>query len=110
MKCKIAVVQFNSYLDQPNKNLIKAEAFIKEASLSGADVIVFPEYFLTAPVWKRPDIIDSDFSFRKHFVRWAKEYKLDIVTGSFWNRIKLEHPTQAIILILKALLKVAIEK
>jgi predicted amidohydrolase len=50
MKVKIAVVQFEINQYNPDKNLSKAEKFIAEASESKADIIVFPEDFITGPI------------------------------------------------------------
>lgn len=83
MKFKMAVVQFDSVIHQPVENLIRAENFIRLASLAGAGVILFPEDFVTAPIWNRPDLIDDSFAYRDKFIQLAKQYKIDIVTGSF---------------------------
>jgi predicted amidohydrolase len=48
VKLKIAVVQFEIQRFAPEDNLKKAEQFIKEAALE-AQVIVFPEDFITVP-------------------------------------------------------------
>ncbi|MGB4420561.1 MAG: carbon-nitrogen hydrolase family protein [Candidatus Saccharimonadales bacterium] len=88
MKFKIAVVQFDSQIHEPKQNLIKAERFIKEASEKGAGVIIFPEDFITAPIWNKLDLIDRNFTYRDMFIRFAKEYKIDIITGSFLEENK----------------------
>jgi len=84
MKFKVAVVQFRSNMFNPEKNLEKAEKFIKNAS-ERADIIIFPEYFLTGDV--EPKLIerfeDKIGKYRKHFQKLARKYKIDIIPGSF---------------------------
>lgn len=53
MKVKIAVVQFDTITHKPELNIKKAERFIYQATEQGADVVVFPEDFMTAPVRTR---------------------------------------------------------
>ena len=83
-KLKIAVVQFRINQFEPEKNLKKAEKFIAQVS-GKADIIVFPEDFLTGGV--EADIIekfeDREGRYRKHFQELARKYKIDIVPGSF---------------------------
>lgn len=83
MKVKIAVVQFkiNQYL--PALNLKKAEEFIRKASNKQADVIVFPEDFITGPIAGEKNFVDFKGKYKEIFIVWAKKYKIDIVTGSF---------------------------
>ena len=50
MKLKIAVVQFETKQFLPKENLVKAEQFIKKAASSKANIIVFPEGFVTGPI------------------------------------------------------------
>ncbi len=88
MKFKIAVVQFDTTTHKPKENLLKAERFIDQASKSGADVVIFPEDFITDPIWSRPDLIDNKFSYRDKFIKLAKKYSIDIVTGSFLENDK----------------------
>ena len=85
MKLKIAVVQFDIKQYCSEDNLVKAEKFIKLAS-GKSNIIVFPEDFITGPIKFRQDLVDSDGKFKKHFQRLAKEYNIDIVTGSFLER------------------------
>lgn len=82
MKIKIAVVQFKINQFKPEENLKKAEKFIKKAS-SKADIIVFPEDFLTGPILRRKEYIDFNSKYRRHFQNLAKKYSIDIVAGSF---------------------------
>src|SRR6266702_2238894 len=50
MHIKIAVVQFDIQQLASEANLGKAEHFIKEASSQQAQIIVFPEDFITGPL------------------------------------------------------------
>ena len=81
-KMKIAVVQFEIEQFQPEKNLKKAEEYIKEASVK-ADLIVFPEDFVTGPIMRKREYADSKNKYVKHFQNLAKKYNIDIVPGSF---------------------------
>ncbi len=81
MKFKVAVVQFEINQFQPEENLKKAEKFIQEAS-GKADIIIFPEDFLTGPVMKIKEYVDFDRKYVKHFQNLAKRYSIDIVSGS----------------------------
>lgn len=83
MLVKIAVVQFEIQQYQPNLNLKRAEQFIKKASSNGAQVIVFPEDFITGPLIGKLKFADNDRRYYKIFQRFANKYKIDIVTGSF---------------------------
>ena len=81
-KVKIAVVQFEIKEDAPEKNIKRAEEFIKKASKKKADIIVFPENFLSHPINGKREFIDEKGFARKAFQEIAKKYKIDIVCGS----------------------------
>ena len=89
MKLKIAVVQFEIKRLCPEANLKKAEKFIKKASLSKAQVIVFPEDFVTDPIVGKREFADSTNKYRNHFQGLAKKYSIDIVPGSIIEEDKL---------------------
>lgn len=82
MKFNIAVVQFAIKQFSPIDNLKKAEKFIKKASKK-ASVIVFPEDFITGPILGNSKFVDFNKKYSKHFQKLAKQYSIDIVTGSF---------------------------
>lgn len=82
-KCKIAVVQFHIKQYAPDENLKKAEEFIKKAADQGADIIVFPEDFITGPLAGKKDFADSEKKYLKYFQKLAKQYVINIVPGSF---------------------------
>src|SRR5947207_8221311 len=82
MQINIAVVQFEIQPFAPAENLAKAEQFIKEAS-SKADMIVFPEDFLTGPLVRNKTFADYEGSYVQYFQRLAIKYGIDLVPGSF---------------------------
>lgn len=81
MSIKIAVVQFEITQFAPEENLIKAEKFVQEAA-SEAQIIVFPEDFLTGPVGANSDFVDYTGRYVQHFQQLAARYAIDIVAGS----------------------------
>ncbi|MDP3987045.1 MAG: carbon-nitrogen hydrolase family protein [Nanoarchaeota archaeon] len=82
MKVKIAVVQFKVRKVSEEENLKKAEEFIKKAASLKADIIVFPEDFVTRTTPEDTEFFNSK-KHLKHFQKLAKKYKIDIVPGSF---------------------------
>lgn len=84
MKFKIAVVQFGINQLDPKINLKKAEEFIKYAS-GKADIIIFPEYFLTGGLDDKEmaRYVDYGGKYREKFQQLAKKYKINVVAGSF---------------------------
>ncbi len=82
MKFKIAVVQFEIKQFSPEENLKKAEEFIKKAAFSKAQIVVFPEDFITGPIEGKREFADSKNKYRNYFQHLAKKYKIDIVPGS----------------------------
>lgn len=79
----IAVVQFAITHLQPETNLQKAEKFIQDAKAQGAHVIVFPEDFMTGSIFGDTRHLDRNNNFRHRFQVLAKQYAIDIVTGSW---------------------------
>lgn len=88
MKFKVAVVQFDTKQYNPEKNLLKMANFVKQANKEGADVIVFPEDFITGPLINRPDLIDSNNYYKNQFQKLAEENSIDIVAGSIIEQDK----------------------
>jgi NAD+ synthase (glutamine-hydrolysing) len=84
MKLNIALAQVTTVLGNVSKNLEKHLAFIRDASLSGADLVVFPELSLTGYVLQ--DLVPTvacrprkdDPVFQPLF---AASQKTDIVVG-----------------------------
>ncbi|MFH1839997.1 MAG: carbon-nitrogen hydrolase family protein [Nanoarchaeota archaeon] len=87
MKLKIAVVQFEIKQGKPKENLTKAEIFIKKASKK-ADIIVFPEDFITGPIVGKEELADENQIYKKHFQILAKKYSIGIVVGSVIEKEK----------------------
>src|SRR5712692_1250955 len=81
MKLKIAVVQFAITQLAPEDNLRRAEQFIQSAT-SEAQIIVFPEDFITGPLNGERNFVDYDSHYVKHFQVLAARYGIDIVPGS----------------------------
>ncbi|HDP73672.1 MAG TPA: carbon-nitrogen hydrolase family protein [Candidatus Woesearchaeota archaeon] len=83
MKFRIAAVQFRINRNSIEKNLKKMEGFLKNAS-GKADVIVFPECFLTGGLSMEECLknADSKGRLRKAFQNLALKYNIDIVAGS----------------------------
>jgi predicted amidohydrolase len=81
MRVTIAVVQFRIQQFVPEANLQKAERFIQEAAMQ-ADIIVFPEDFVTGPL--NGDVRMADYAGRyvRYFQQLASKYAIDIVPGS----------------------------
>src|SRR3989338_1087865 len=88
MKIKIAVVQFEIKQFSPERNLKKAEIFIRKAAGARAQIIVFPEDFITVPLIGKIEFADSKNKYREYFQLMAKKYGIDIVPGSFIERDK----------------------
>jgi predicted amidohydrolase len=82
MKVKIAVVQFEIKQFSPKENLERAGMFVKDAAYSKADIIVFPEDFLTGPIIGKREYADRDNEYLRFFQRAAKKNGIDIVPGS----------------------------
>lgn len=82
MRFKIAVVQFGIKQFSPEENIRRAEKFIKTASSSNADIIVFPEDFITGPIGGKKRFADFDGKYKNVFRQFAKKYRIDIVAGS----------------------------
>ena len=82
MRLNIAVVQFSITQFAPEENLRKAEQFIQAAVSQHAQIIVFPEDFVTGPLSGNSEFADYEGRYVKHFQYLAAKYALDIVPGS----------------------------
>lgn len=82
MDVNIAVVQFAITQAEPEENLKKASAFIDEAKKAQANIIVFPEDFVTGPLSGNNALADYSGRYRAYFQRLARQYEIDIVAGS----------------------------
>lgn len=81
MDINIAVVQFAVVQAAPEENLKKARMFVEEAATQ-ADVIVFPEDFVTGPLCGNKALADYNGQYRAYFQQLARQYAIDIVPGS----------------------------
>ena len=80
MRVKIGLVQFESE-SSFEKNKVKAERFVKWAKERGADVVVFPENFISSSL-VGGDFVDDKKELKKYFQVLAKRYSVDLVPGS----------------------------
>lgn len=81
MNVRIAVVQLSIQQFAPDENLARAEHFLQQAS-GNADIVVFPEDFISGPLQGALQLADADGRYVRHFQQLARHYDLDIVPGS----------------------------
>lgn len=81
MELTIAVVQFDIKQFAPEENLQKAEQYIRQVA-GQANIIVFPEDFVTGPLNGNKHYADYEGRYVQHFQRLAAQYAIDIVPGS----------------------------
>ncbi|KAA1109062.1 hypothetical protein PGT21_032441 [Puccinia graminis f. sp. tritici] len=100
-KIRIAICQFDSH--QPSttattttnqtsdnlqfaeheiKNLSKAKGFIARAAQNTADLIIFPEYFITGLIENHLHLASKESKWIKEFQRLAIEHQIDIIPGT----------------------------
>lgn len=82
----IAAVQFRIAHLKPEVNIARAEKFIAQAKSQQAQVIVFPEDFLTGSIGGDPNYLIADDRYQKIFQALAQKYQIDIVTGSWMQK------------------------
>ncbi len=83
---KIAIVQFEiAHLDR-EKNFQRIENFIERAKAAEANIIVFPEDCITGSIFGDFTRLDASNNNRDAFRVLAREYNIDIVTGSSMER------------------------
>ncbi|KAA1123355.1 hypothetical protein PGTUg99_012962 [Puccinia graminis f. sp. tritici] len=101
-KIRIAICQFDSHQPStttttttPNqtsdnlqfaeheiKNLSKAKEFIARAAQNTADLIIFPEYFITGIIENHLHLASKESKWIKEFQRLAIEHQIDIIPGT----------------------------
>lgn len=83
---KISVAQVTADTNK-NKNLEKAERYIKESAESNSDLVVFPELFMVyAPkeIKQLSEVAESvDGPFVKQMASYAKQYKVNVMFGMY---------------------------
>lgn len=82
----IALVQFSITHLKPDINLQRAESFIQQASKNNANVVIFPEDFMTGSIFGDISRLDQNHNFAKKFQLLAKKYNIDIVCGSWMEQ------------------------
>lgn len=82
MHVTFAVVQFEIAQFDPERNLARAEQFIRDAAAQQAQVIVFPEDFVLGPLLGHAELADFEGRYLRHFQELAVKYAIDIAPGS----------------------------
>ena len=82
MNVTIAVIQCAIEQFNPQANLAKAEQAIREAVAQQAQLIVFPEDFVTGPLSGNKAYADYEHQYVQRFQQLARQYAIDIVPGS----------------------------
>jgi len=82
MQLNIAVVQFAIQQFTPAENLARAEQFIAQAVSQQAQLIVFPEDFITGPLSGNKAFADYERRYVQYFQGLAVRYSIDIVPGT----------------------------
>lgn len=78
---KIALAQTRIFWENPEKNLARAEALIRQSSRKGCDLIVFPEMFSTG-FSMRPGLAEKSCRNTEHSLSAAAEaYGINIIAG-----------------------------
>lgn len=86
MKARLAVVQFKTRIHDPAVNLRRMERFVRHAKARGADIVVFPEDFITGPLRTRIEFADQAGAFLRFFRTVAATHRIDLVAGSIIER------------------------
>ena len=74
-KLKVALVQYDAKMPDKEQNTTTAVKLIREASQNGADLVLFPECFLTA--YAAPDICEKllpvqEIENHPEFIKWCE--------------------------------------
>ena len=81
MRAKIAAVQFKTEQYEVERNISKAERAIRGAS-SKAELILFPEQFLTGPIGNRLELADLAKGMKSAMSELARKHSVFIAAGS----------------------------
>ncbi len=88
-KYKILVFQYKTIYLNIEANLLKFNKLIKKYSYLKADLIIFPEYSLTGPLFSNYHLSFKEDSFvYERFSEIAKKYNVNLIPGSFIRNIK----------------------
>src|SRR5260370_17599760 len=82
MQFKVAVAQFSIQQFAPEENLRKAERFMQAAVAAQAQIVVFPEDFVTGPLSGNEVYVDYERRYVKHFHQLARQNNINLVPGS----------------------------
>lgn len=86
MKFRLAVAQFRVTHQRPAVNMQRIERFVQKAAAKGAQVVVFPEDCIMGSIFGDLRLLDTTHEARDFFVRLARTYALDIVSGTRMER------------------------
>ncbi|EIM86927.1 carbon-nitrogen hydrolase [Stereum hirsutum FP-91666 SS1] len=83
---RIAICQFESHPptqeDSVSKNFARLKHFVSDAAKNSADLIVFPEYFLTGIIADHLHLATDEGHWIEDLRALAKEFSIDIVAGT----------------------------
>lgn len=86
MQFRVAIAQYKVTHQHPHINMRRIELFIKKSSKKRADVVVFPEDCIMGSIFGDLGLLDTTYEARNFFIRMAKTYAIDIVTGTRMER------------------------
>ncbi len=79
---KVSLVQLNIAWEDKEKNLQRAELFVKKAAHTGCDLVVFPEMFSTGCSNNIEKIAESEGGTTDRFLaQMAKNFSINIIAG-----------------------------
>ncbi|PLW20247.1 hypothetical protein PCANC_07421 [Puccinia coronata f. sp. avenae] len=110
MIIRVALCQFNSHQPQTTttttttitttintflqehetKNLEKAREFIAQAAKQRANLIIFPEYFITGIIENHLHLASKESKWVQEFQRLAIEHQIDIIPGTIVEEVQVE--------------------
>jgi len=83
-KIKLAVIQYKTHYLNVDKNLLKIERILKKCVFFRPNLVVFPEYSLTGPLYGHYYLaFNKKSNTIEKIATLAKKYKTDIAIGSF---------------------------
>ena len=86
MTFTIALAQLEVAQYDIDANVAKAEEHIRQAVGAGAELVVFPEDFVTGVGAEMTKYADADGAYRETFRKLAAKYAVDLVPGSWLER------------------------